>query len=376
VGDRSATDTVWGTAQYYRIMGLPPTDAPVAMARIRELRHPEDRERVGDGFRSAAAAGSDVFEVEYHIRRPDGATRWIFGRGRIVRDGDGRPVRHCGIDMDVTERKRSEAALGESVARFSRVFEQSPLGKATAGIDFRLREVNPALCRMLGYTAEELIGRSMLELVHPDDRDRCLAAAQDLAAGMLPQIQLEERFVRKSGESFWVSVNVGPIRDLDDNVLYTLGVIEDIDERKRITQALEESERRLRELNEQLEDQVRERAHQLASSRAQLQAFFDNSPDWLTLQRVTPDGHFVYVDLNPTCEAAYGLTREQVIGRSSRTCWVARQHRLRCAICARASGPARRSATSHAVRWPGEPGPSTSWWCWCRGRVRPANTSS
>ncbi len=90
-------------------------------------------------------------------------------------------------------------------------------------------------------------------------------------------------------------------------------IIEDIDERKRITQALEESERRLRELNEQLEIQVRERARQLASSRAQLQAFFDNSPDWLTLQRVKPDGRCIYVDLNPTCEAAYGLTRDQVI---------------------------------------------------------------
>ena len=310
-----ATDTVRGTPQYYRIMGLPPTDAPVAMANIRELRNPEDRGRVGDGFRAAAAAGSDAYEVEYHIRRPDGATRWIFGRGRIVRDAAGRAVRYCGVDIDITERKRSEAALGESVARFRRVFEQSPLGKATAGIDLRLREVNPALCRMLGCTAEEIIGRSVLELVHPDDRDRCLAAAQELAAGAVPQIQLEERFVRKSGESFWVSVNVGPIRDLDGNVLYTLGVIEDIDERKRMTQALEESERRLRELNERLEDQVRERAHQLASSRAQLQAFFDNSPDWLTLQRVTPDGHFVYVDLNPTCEAAYGLTRAQVIGQ-------------------------------------------------------------
>jgi PAS domain S-box-containing protein len=217
---------------------------------------------------------------------------------------------------DVSERRQMEAALRESVARFRRVFEQSPLGKATAGPDFRLREVNPALCRMLGYAGEELIGRDLLELVHPDDRDNCCAAGQELAAGKLAQIQLEERFIRKSGQSFWVSVNVGPIRDLDGNVLYTLGIIEDIDERTQIRQALEDSERRLRELNEQLEIQVRERARQLASSRAQLQAFFDNSPDWLTLQRVTSDGHLVYVDLNPTCEAAYGLPRDQVIGRN------------------------------------------------------------
>ena len=309
-----ATDTVRGTTQYFRIMGLPPADEPVPMQRIRALRYPEDGQHVRERLRTAMAANSDSCEVDYRIRRPDGVTRWIFGRGHVIRDAAGRPVRYSGIDVDVTERKRAEAALGESVARFRRVFEQSPLGKATADLDFRLREVNPALCGMLGYTAEELIGRNLLELVHPDDRDDCYAVGRDLIAGTVPQIQLEERFIRKSGESFWVSVNVGPIRDLDGNVLYTLGVIEDIDERKRITQALEESERRLRELNEQLEIQVRERARQLAASRAQLQAFFDNSPDWLTLQRVTLDGHFVYVDLNPTCEAAYGLPREQVVG--------------------------------------------------------------
>jgi PAS domain S-box-containing protein len=79
--------------------------------------------------------------------------------------------------------------------------------------------------------------------------------------------------------------------------------------------ALKETEQRLRDLNAGLEKLADERARQLASSRAQLQAFFDNSPDWLTLQRCTPDGRFIYVDINPTCEEAYGLPRSQVIGR-------------------------------------------------------------
>ena len=84
----------------------------------------------------------------------------------------------------------------------------------------------------------------------------------------VPRAQIEERFLRKSGEAFWVNVNVGPIRDHEGRLLYTLGVIEDIDERKRMTQALEDSERRLRELNEELQLQVEERARQLASTSA------------------------------------------------------------------------------------------------------------
>ena len=113
-----------------------------------------------------------------------------------------------------------------------------------------------------------------------------------------------------------MSVNVGPIRDADGNILYTLGIIENIDERKRFAQTLLDSETRLRLLNERLEQQAEERAAQLASSRALLQAFFVNSPDWLTLQRATPDGRIVYADINPTSEAAYGLPRDQVVGRT------------------------------------------------------------
>jgi two-component system NtrC family sensor kinase len=66
-----------------------------------------------------------------------------------------------------------------------------------------------------------------------------------------------------------------------------------------------------------LEQQATERAAQLASSQAQLQAFFLNSRDWLTLQRATIDGRIVFADINPACEAAYGLPREQVVDRTA-----------------------------------------------------------
>jgi PAS domain S-box-containing protein len=309
------TDTVRGTPQFFAIMGLEPTADSVPMEQLRALRLPDDRERLWQSYQRTLAGG-DAQEMEYRIRRPDGAVRWIFGRGRLVRDAAGQPVRLSGVDVDVTARKLSEAALRESEDRFRRVFEQSPLGMATLGRDFRLHEVNPALCRMLGYTAEELEGRPLLDIVHPDDRPACQAYGEAMLAGRGTTLQVEERFVRKSGEAFWISVHVGAIRGQDGSVLYTLGIVEDIDERRRIRQALLDSEQRLRELNEDLERQVDRRARQLASSRAQLQAFFDNSPDWLTLQRALPDGRIEYTDLNPTCEAAYGKTREEVVGRT------------------------------------------------------------
>ncbi|MBV9862344.1 MAG: PAS domain-containing protein [Alphaproteobacteria bacterium] len=73
---------------------------------------------------------------------------------------------------------------------------------------------------------------------------------------------------------------------------------------------------RLRDANRQLQAEIEERARELSVSRARLRLFFDVSPDWLTMQRITTDGRILYEDLNPTTEAAYGLPRSEVIGRS------------------------------------------------------------
>src|SRR3954451_24417387 len=106
--------TVRGTPQFWRVMGLPPTDQALPIETTRRLRLPEDRERIAEGFRNVLGNHAETFETEYRIRRPsDGEIRWIFGRGRLIRDATGRTVRYSGIDIDVTERKAGEAAIAE-----------------------------------------------------------------------------------------------------------------------------------------------------------------------------------------------------------------------------------------------------------------------
>ena len=113
-----ATGMLRGTPQFFRLMGLPPTEEAVPLATTRNLRHPDDGDRVIAGYRQTVESGADAHESEYRIIRPsDGQTRWIFGRGRVIRDQAGNPVRYSGIDIDITERKLAEEALAESQAK-------------------------------------------------------------------------------------------------------------------------------------------------------------------------------------------------------------------------------------------------------------------
>src|SRR5262245_59753826 len=98
-----ASDTVRGNARYCQTLGLEPTDEAIPMPLVRALRVEGDRQRVIDGFAEVIRSGASFYENQFRIRRPDGRIRWIFGRGLVVRDESGTPVRFRGIDIDVTD---------------------------------------------------------------------------------------------------------------------------------------------------------------------------------------------------------------------------------------------------------------------------------
>jgi PAS domain S-box-containing protein len=109
-----ATGLLSGTRQFWRIMGLPEIDHAVPIETTRAIRLPNDRTRVIKGFEEVVGNHAASFEAEYRICRPsDGEVRWIFGRGRLIRDGAGKAIRYSGVDIDITERKLAEAVLAD-----------------------------------------------------------------------------------------------------------------------------------------------------------------------------------------------------------------------------------------------------------------------
>jgi PAS domain S-box-containing protein len=134
---------------------------------------------------------------------------------------------------DVTERHAREARLREAGQRFQRVFEDGAVGMGLVGEDFRLVEVNDAFCRLTGYDADELIGRTFADITHPDDVDTDLRLARRLFAGELRGYSIDKRYVCKDGSIVWVELTVSVIRDEHGRPLRGMGLVQDITERRR-----------------------------------------------------------------------------------------------------------------------------------------------
>jgi PAS domain S-box-containing protein len=134
---------------------------------------------------------------------------------------------------DATERHRRESRLREVGKRFQRVFEHWPVGMGLVGEDFRLIEVNDAFCRLTGYAADELRGRTFAEITHPDDVDTDIRLARRLFAGELPGYSVDKRYVSKDGGTVWVELTVSVIRDERGRPLRAMGLVQDITERRR-----------------------------------------------------------------------------------------------------------------------------------------------
>lgn len=122
------------------------------------LVHPDDLKRIASEVAKASAAGVRNFSHSpYRIIRPDGEERWVEDHTHIVRDDDGIITHYNGYVIDVTDQRNVEQARRESEARYRTMLNTTQQGYWLIDDEVGTVEVNDAMCRMLGYSAEEII---------------------------------------------------------------------------------------------------------------------------------------------------------------------------------------------------------------------------
>jgi diguanylate cyclase (GGDEF)-like protein/PAS domain S-box-containing protein len=136
-------------------------------------------------------------------------------------------------------RQRIREAQAESEQRFRLTVDNAPIGMVMVALDRRIIRSNPRFCEMLGYEPDELIGKKIHEITHPDD----LEADHELFMKLLEgesHYEREKRYVHRDGRVVWVRVSVSVVRDVRGQPLHFVGQSEDITEMREAQEQLEQ----------------------------------------------------------------------------------------------------------------------------------------
>jgi len=183
--------------------------------------------------------------------------------------------------------ERAHRGLQESEERFRATFEQAAVGMARLSIFSRWLEVNSKLCQILGYTEEEMYQLGLREITHPDDLDADFQQFKRMLSEEIQTYSTEKRYIHKDGHEVWVNQTLAAVRERSGRVGYFVCIVEDISERRRAEEVLEEQ-------------------------RAFLQHVINTDPSLIFVK--TWDGTFSLV--NKAVADIYGTTVEDLIGKS------------------------------------------------------------
>ncbi len=126
----------------------------------------------------------------------------------------------------VIERQRDAQRLRESEERFRSAFDSSAFGKALVGLDGQWLRVNETLCRLLGYSSEELLRGKFQSLTHADDLRSDLSFMQEMLDGGRVYYEMEKRYFHKAGHTIWALLSVSLVRSEQGQPLYFISQLQ------------------------------------------------------------------------------------------------------------------------------------------------------
>ncbi|MBN2615227.1 MAG: PAS domain S-box protein [Bacteroidales bacterium] len=167
---------------------------------------PKQRDEVHALLRS----GKKVINKELKMHTRNGDPLIILENAYAELDSNGKITRIQGYLLDITELKKTEASFIESEALFRTLTESTGAGIFIYGSD-RFLFVNPALCKMMGYTRDELLNMKYWDVVHPDFRELIKRRGKERVNGKNPESHYQFKVVTKSGEEKWIDFTAASI---------------------------------------------------------------------------------------------------------------------------------------------------------------------
>lgn len=209
-----------------------------------ELAHPDFRDLVRQ--RGLARQRGEAVPDHYPIKivTKSGEERWVdFSAGRIEYEGQPAAI---GTAFDITALKKAEEELAASAQRFQWLYEYAPIPYHILTPQGLIQDVNRRWCEVLGYSREEVLGKSIFDFIAEDEREAALASFERKKQSGQPFVEGSERtFCTKAGEHRIFKIYDFFVLDEAQRLVAVQTTIEDITERKRAEQALRESRQTL-----------------------------------------------------------------------------------------------------------------------------------
>lgn len=198
---------------------------------FREIVHPDDMERVASEIKGYAEKDVEEYAQVYRILTRSGDVRWVEDQTSVERDAVGTKTFNQGILVDITERKRVEDKLRKSEEKFRRIVETAGEGFILMDEDLKIVDVNDAYCRLLGYTREEILGKTPLDLATEEFKQFMLTNRETILGQEYREF--EGSSVAKDGRHVPILVHGNTLRDDRGNVIGNMAFVTDMTEHKK-----------------------------------------------------------------------------------------------------------------------------------------------
>lgn len=212
--------------------------------------HPEDRAKSLEN-QETNVSQAKAYSVQRRTITPAGELRWIETNAEPVFNAQGRAIAYRGAFRNITAQKTVELSLKESEEKFRVISENMHDQVALYAADGTVLYCSPSTFRLLGFPAEDAVGKSPYRGVHPDDIGRVRA----LVAGILADkdkssATIEYRYRHAAGHYLWLESVVVPVRNADGALRHFQAATRDVTERRNATDRVRRSEERFRALTE------------------------------------------------------------------------------------------------------------------------------